>query len=741
MDTKLNDTNAQNNNLEYFSSRDTHDTREKGKKLHPVKSWIAFFIAVNMLFFAFIAGIALIDQVSHISAETITEYFQAAVPSVKIYSSPGYRAYMTDYLLALNYAVNSETDDEYFEMVLESLAEEINTGNIIAYAKNNTTGAVYGTNSAIDEFHRNGLLYNDGNFYYVKPYVYVNERNAIELILLNNNYHDDFEYNGTAQNINNIDADAYMTMDNDKNVTLFRRDIIIPSLVNQFESEDSTIYVFSVNDDMIKNNSHLFYLKNDLQAINIVFYACAAYIIIMILLFVYASLKRNDRTYANKNIASVLRYLWIEVKLAAYIFVICITCFVVYENFWLQDLYCFLFACAVTFWMLYFLGVELRHNGFRRCFGKNIFMSLNRQITRFYNTISLQYNLRLNERPFVKIMKRKFINYIIFICVILFLFSMATPVFLYRGSFGAFILMMIFIALGVYITIRYIHKTDIILNEFTKISDKIISIRNGIDSDPLVFPIESTLKNTAYALNDVQSGIKTAVEEQMKSERMKIELVTNVSHDVKTPLTSLISYTELLSHCENMPEEATDYIKVLKEKLKRLTELIGNLFDLSKATSNEMEVIREQIDLKKLIDQVNAQFCDTIEETGLKFIYRTPDVPVMMYSDGAKLHRVFENLYINALKYSLEGSRVYVSLISTPAKIKFSIINVSREEIDYTSEEIMSRFVRGDKNRSTEGSGLGLAIARSFTELCGGTFSIDLDGDLFKANVEFNQQV
>ena len=228
-----------------------------------------------------------------------------------------------------------------------------------------------------------------------------------------------------------------------------------------------------------------------------------------------------------------------------------------------------------------------------------------------------------------------------------------------------------------------------------------------------------------------------AAEDKLKSERMKVELITNISHDLKTPLTSIISYVDLLSKEEGLPEHVKDFIKILATKSERLKILIQDLFDLSKATSGNMELHIERLDLGKLIEQTLGDLNEQISASPLTFRVNIPDEPVFIKSDGKKLYRVFLNLFQNALKYSLAGSRVYVDLVTDSDKAVVIIKNTSNYEMNFSGEEIVERFVRGDKARSSEGSGLGLAIAQSFTQACGGSFDIEIDGDLFKVILSF----
>jgi len=246
------------------------------------------------------------------------------------------------------------------------------------------------------------------------------------------------------------------------------------------------------------------------------------------------------------------------------------------------------------------------------------------------------------------------------------------------------------------------------------------------------------IKGNSRTYMDINKGFNESLEEQMKSERMKVALITNVSHDLKTPLTSIISYIDLLSKEEGLSETAKDYIKILTEKSGRLNNMVSDLFDLAKSTSGNMPVDIEHLDLKKLIEQTLADMDDKIEKSGLLIRVKLPEKPLYIYGDGKKLYRVFQNIIGNALKYSLQGTRVYISLDEADGTAVATIKNTAGYEMDFTVDEIMQRFNRGDKSRSTEGSGLGLSIAESFTRLCGGNFKVDIDGDLFKVTITFS---
>lgn len=262
---------------------------------------------------------------------------------------------------------------------------------------------------------------------------------------------------------------------------------------------------------------------------------------------------------------------------------------------------------------------------------------------------------------------------------------------------------------------------------------KQIAEMNGGDYSPRTVPEKSPAYGMTNNLNNISDGIRSAVERQVKSERMKIELVTNVSHDLKTPLTSIISYIDLLSG-EEMSPAARDYVSIISQKSDRLKTMVSDLFDLAKATSRT-DVNSEQLDAAILIQQVIGDMSDKISVSGrdVRTDIQAQSAPVV--AEGKKLYRVFQNLIDNALKYSMDGTRIYVTLSNDENYTDISFKNIAAEEMNFTPEEIVERFTRGDQSRTTEGNGLGLSIAKSFTEACGGTFDVIIDGDMFTAHV------
>lgn len=236
--------------------------------------------------------------------------------------------------------------------------------------------------------------------------------------------------------------------------------------------------------------------------------------------------------------------------------------------------------------------------------------------------------------------------------------------------------------------------------------------------------------------NNIGSNLDLAIEDAVKSERLKTELITNVSHDLKTPLTSIINYSDLLSKDDNSEEEVKEYSKIINEKSNKLKVLIEDLFEVSKATSNNIELNKQELDFNSLVQQSIGEWEDKIKENNIEIISNLPEEKVMLNIDGQKFSRVLDNLFSNISKYALENSRVYVDLINKD-RVKLTIKNISKYPLNISAEELMERFTRGEKSRTTSGSGLGLSIASSFVRAHGASFDLDIDGDLFKVIIEF----
>lgn len=248
------------------------------------------------------------------------------------------------------------------------------------------------------------------------------------------------------------------------------------------------------------------------------------------------------------------------------------------------------------------------------------------------------------------------------------------------------------------------------------------------------------LKKHEENLQSIQSGIQKAVDEQTRAERMKTELITNVSHDIKTPLTSIVNYVDLLEKEDIQPEKAKEYVDVLNRQSARLKKLTEDLVEASKASSGSLPVHLAPTDVNVLLSQLAGDYMEKLEDAQLEPIFRpAPSQPVIQ-ADGQLLSRVLGNLFSNICKYAMPGTRVYFESAADENTVSLTFKNISKYELNIPAEELMARFVRGDRSRHTEGSGLGLSIAQSLTELQGGTFRLEIDGDLFKAVVTFPRE-
>lgn len=245
------------------------------------------------------------------------------------------------------------------------------------------------------------------------------------------------------------------------------------------------------------------------------------------------------------------------------------------------------------------------------------------------------------------------------------------------------------------------------------------------------------LKKHAETINSIGGGLSKAVDEKMKSERLKTELITNVSHDIKTPLTSIINYVDLLKKEDIENEKAKEYLDVLDRQSNRLKKLTEDLVEASKASTGNVSVNKQETELGVLLSQAVGEYEERIYAAGLTPVVRIPEEPITIMTDGRLLWRVFDNLLGNICKYSMPDTRVYIELQSMSKEAVFVFRNISKYELNVSSDELMERFVRGDSSRNTEGSGLGLSIAKSLVDLLGGTFSLSVDGDLFKVILQF----
>ena len=293
--------------------------------------------------------------------------------------------------------------------------------------------------------------------------------------------------------------------------------------------------------------------------------------------------------------------------------------------------------------------------------------------------------------------------------------------------------------LAVILSIYHIGTRRMFL-EYRELLGQIERICDGFYQSDIMVPEESAFAGEARKLSMLSGQIQETIQKQIKAEKMKIDLVTNVSHDLKTPLTSIINYVDLLSK-EELTPVAADYVRVLEKKSGQLRKMIADVFDLAKASSGNMDVSKENVDLNKLLVQTLADMEQEIERAPVKVMTDITEKKAVILSDGSKLYRVLQNILENAIKYSMGGTRVFVTLWIENNEAVLQVKNVASYEMNFTSEEVLARFFRGDMARSTEGSGLGLAIAKEFTELCGGKLQLSVEGDIFCVELHFEVDV
>lgn len=247
----------------------------------------------------------------------------------------------------------------------------------------------------------------------------------------------------------------------------------------------------------------------------------------------------------------------------------------------------------------------------------------------------------------------------------------------------------------------------------------------------------TAFKDIAHNLNSIADNLSISIDEAVKSEKMKTDLITNVSHDLKTPLTAIINYSDLLLNVNNTDEEIKEYSEIIHEKSIKLKNLVEDLFEVSKASSGNILLDINDIDLKMMTMQIIGEWEDEFSEKNLEIIVKVPDEDIILRLDANKTSRVLDNVFSNIYKYSLEGSRVYVDIIKCEEKIRLEVKNISGYALNISADELIERFTRGDEARNTEGSGIGLSIIKSFVEAQNGRFDIKIDGDLFKVIIEF----
>lgn len=465
--------------------------------------------------------------------------------------------------------------------------------------------------------------------------------------------------------------------------------------------------------------------------------------VVGILLCAAAWIFRKQKRELDSLLGEILGHIWVEAKIAVLFLVllgsITTLSLQTYEAFeaitytqWeiLPQFFTeYLLApkmIVVWFWLIYLLVIDIRANG------KRFWNGLLYRLINVFSTKSLRMSFakRLVFR-FVPICLVSLLLIIVGLAVMMGNVSGYTAQ--VRAVFAAILMILFFCC----ICLWYLSKMKKQALELDALANQIQRIHDGNYNKAVTFSKDAELAELWKNLEEIRQGLENAIDERMKSERMKVELVANVSHDIKTPLTSIISYIQFLKQEENLPEHVKDYIRILDQKSERLNHMVQDVFSVSKAASGQLPVEMEDIDFAKLLRQTLADMDEEIKKSQVVVKTVIPEKTVKIMADGKRMYRVFQNLIQNALKYSLEGSRVYITLKEDGEVACASIKNTSRQELE-TDKDFSERFVRGDESRTDGGSGLGLSIAKSFTEACGGTFKLETMADLFVVTIQFH---
>jgi len=685
----------------------------KSKKSKGMIIWLCFFIGVNIV--GFIASGSIVEIINSGYTDTIDSIRDVYKTDIK-----DTRQFKHTITLMFNMLAKSLTDDNYSSMI-EAMGEDLNKEeeNLIFYAENFKTGkriANSKTDLGISVKGFPSLL--QGYDYY-------------------------FYYNGEEFFAGNSDKPQNIDKKDIGYSNLYHWGCFSENINSKFPGIRDCRILLVVKKDITKvisETSRLYNLKKRFQVMKWTIIGIIVVFLFGVALLIISILNRKLKHEFDFRLAKLSGKLWFEPKALVSLFVIAVI--MEAERNTSKLMYStqlrFAFFLIIAGWWFYLMFIDLVTNK-RRFFSNNSI-----------NMIIRKYRSFEGKKPFQKGMILRLFMFIGAEAILVFLAGAFCIIIIQRMDSFFFYCIFIVAAIGVYLIYRYQRRYSNTITDIGRLVDQIEAIKAGGVTDELVLDPDTDMYNAAKNLNSIKEGMNKVIEEKVKSERTKVELITNVSHDLKTPLTSIISYVDLLSKEQGLPEHVNDYVKILIQKSNRLKTLIEDLFDLTRASSGEIKVDYERLDLGKLIKQTMADLNEEISRSELAFRVNIPEQPVFILSDGKKLYRVFLNLISNALKYSLPGSRVYIDLIvqnmnnktnGETKEIDYEVVviikNTANYEMSFSQEEILERFVRGDKARSTEGSGLGLAIAKNFTQVCGGKFDIVLDGDLFKVILSF----
>lgn len=668
-------------------------TRSKKSKAFLV--WLCFFMSVNILF-------ALAMIVLPYSEEIIENFSDImAVIRGDIKDTSIFKA---DIAERFEYLMRHVSGTGYMESYVNTFSDE--GDNLLYYAENLAAGKTIGNVEKDTVIVQESATSPDGT-----------GLQTWDKVILPEGYDYYLYYNGSS----------FMVQNRNRPVNVYSYnsgyyDTWLRSYITDRNSQHPDIRILlMVKKDIVENPyamSRLYSIKQDFVRARCLCLWIIGVALLGLSLLAVSLVKRNDKREFDRILARISGRVWLEVKLVLSLLVLmCFYGLLKYFDFSLINCALVLFSL----WWFYVMLADLVVH--RKAFFAN--NSVTWAVSRYRRFES--------KKPFQKALLWR-VYALIAAEMILVAISCGIVAVEPRSA----LLAIPFIAAGLYLLWLYLRRFRGTVNELGMIVDRIEAMKNGEYETKVSIPPDSDLYRAWENLSFIQSGIQRAVEEKLKSERMKMELITNVSHDLKTPLTSIISYTDLIAREKDLPDNVKEYAQILLEKSERLKTIIQDLFELSRAASGDIVLDMERIDLVKLLEQTMADMNEQIEASDLVFKIKTPDTPVYIMGDGKRLYRVFQNLISNVLKYSMKSSRVYISVTTQDNRAIVEIKNVSSYEMDFDEDEIVERFVRGDKARSTEGSGLGLAIARSFTHACGGRFEVSIDGDLFKVKLTFS---
>lgn len=490
-------------------------------------------------------------------------------------------------------------------------------------------------------------------------------------------------------------------------------------------------------DDMIKIYSNKFTMQHDKFKKECIVIAIAAFISLVSFAYIIKFRKKvftkSNNAYKEKLTYRLYKKLWLEVKITL-ILIDALILFMLFDGFEYMIRY-----GSYGERLIYLIGIFVSYVISLETY-KTLLKEIDEKgLKNIIKETSLLYKFYflMKETFIIKSVGGRIAVFSVATIIFIFFTALALPIWLSGGN-GIFILFFMIIYMLIYMGFM-----GYFVFKFTGSFNKIVLGAQKISQGDLNYQIEGSsiavLDVLAKDINNMRSGLGNAIQNEVKSERMKTELITNVSHDLKTPLTSIINYVDLIKKGDFSKEEIEDYIKIIDRKSQRLKVLIEDLFEASSAASGEMELNIEKLDIIALLKQSIAEFEEKIKISKLDFRINIPNEKVYVMVDGKRTWRIFENQISNILKYSLDNTRVYINLEESEDRIIIIFKNISAYEIDFNEDEITERFKRGDQSRHTEGSGLGLAISKGLTELQDGLFKIKVDGDLFKVEIQLKK--